>query len=231
LGVRLIIFDLDGTLLDTRERDYQTFAYVFKKYGIKKLSRKKFFSLRRKGLIASEIISYFLRYGNDSLRNEILKKRKAIIEFDHFLKFDKPLFNLEKTLEKIRNKGIKIGIASLRVSNEGFIKSIEQIGILEYVDVYLCRAHIPSPIFVNDDEQELIKMKEKLYCLIIQFSKISRDETIVVGDSKIDLKAAENQKIKAFGVLTPYNREILHSFCGVKIISNIPDILEILKII
>ena len=70
--IKLVIFDLDGTLLDVSERYYLSVKNVLEKFGFSCSSKSEIMKLKKQNLSGNEIISRFIP--------EDVKDRAKLIE-------------------------------------------------------------------------------------------------------------------------------------------------------
>ena len=107
--IRLIIFDFDDTIIDNSFLDYNAFVTPCKQLKIKIPQQKEFIKLRKKGLVAKEIMIKILKKQNkeemlsgylelrtkflfkESLKYLILKKNtKSLLNYWFLTKHPKP---------------------------------------------------------------------------------------------------------------------------------------------
>lgn len=181
--IKAVLFDLDGTLLDTNELIYKSFVYTFKEGLNRNLSK-------------DEITSFYGQPLEDTFKNYINDK----IEIDRLIKmyreYNEKIHDnmcyafdeVEELLLQLKNKGIKIGIVTSK--RESLAKrGMEIAGILKYMDVIVTpectKNHKPH-------SEPALYATEKL--------NIEPKEAIMVGDSNFDLICGRDAGCKTCGV-------------------------------
>ncbi|CCV63712.1 Bipartite prolipoprotein diacylglyceryl transferase and phosphatase domain [Alteracholeplasma palmae J233] len=174
-GRKAILFDLDGTLIDTEKIIIASFEYVFKKW----LPNVKLTAEDKKSFVGPTLHQTFSRYSSDEKEIE-----KLITEYRKYNKtlHDKGVKaypNAKETLDFLKVRGIRLGIVSskARVMVE---EGLKQNDLLQYFEVLVCsddvENHKPHP-------EPLLKAIKALNAPI--------DTTIYVGDHSNDVLAAK----------------------------------------
>lgn len=171
--IKAVLFDLDGTLIDTNELIISSFKHVFEnilKIQVSEAEITKLFGM--------PLNSSFKGY-TDSRIDEIVVEYRAYNEKRHdtmCYAFD----GVKVLLDKLKSMGIKIGI----VTSKGKIlaeKGMRIAGILEYMDVIITpectKNHKPHG-------EPALKACSEL--------NILPSEAIMVGDSHFDIMCGKN---------------------------------------
>ena len=181
--IKAVLFDLDGTLLDTNELIYKSFVYTFKEGLNRNLSKGEITSF-----YGQPLEDTFKNYINDN--NEIDRLIKMYREYNEKINdnmcyaFDE----VEEMLLQLKNKGIKIGIVTSK--RESLAKrGMEIAGILKYMDV------IVTPECTKNHKPH---SEPALYA--IKNLNIDPREAIMVGDSNFDLICGRDAGCKTWGV-------------------------------
>ncbi len=190
-----IIFDLDGTLLNTLDDLADSVNAIMTQEG---------YCLRTKGEIRE-----FIGDGAKSLiekslpeaanEDEILRCLKLFRE--HYMKHmqnqTKPYDGIMKLLKELKGKGIKIGV----VSNKPDEATKE-----------VCRLYFGNFVNVAIGDNAMRKKKpdpDNVFEALAQLNS-KRDKTLYVGDSNTDMITAKNAGLISVGVTWGYrSREVL----------------------
>jgi len=187
--IKLIVFDLDGVLVETKKLHYdalnKSLRDVDPKYEISYdehlakydgLSTHKKLDLlgREKGLSATEFQCIWQR--KQSYTYQLLKELS-------------PDNRLIDVLKKLKNEhGYKIAVASNSIRDSVKI-TLLKLGLLEYVDFYLSNEDVKYP-----------KPHPEIYLRSMITAGVTPKETLIVEDSVIGRNAANNSGAYLLGV-------------------------------
>ena len=185
---KLIIFDLDGVLIDTRELHFEVLNESLKEvssdYVISHkdhLTKFDGLSTRKKLEILSDERGLPIRY------HETIWERKQQLTFKRlktYLKYDKKIVNI---IKKLKQDGLKICVASNSI-RETIKISLMKIGVMEYVDYFISNEDVSSP-----------KPHPEIYMHCMIKEKVLPKETLIIEDSYIGRTSA----MQSGGVLCP----------------------------
>ncbi len=184
---KLIIFDLDGTLLNTIADLAASTNQALAHYGYPThpLEAYRFF-------VGNGINKLFERALPENARTEenILKIRSRFLPYYnvHNADLSAPYPGISNLLQLLQEKGVIIAVASNKYQ-EATEKLIHHyFPTIRFAAVLGQREGIPvkpDPTIVND---------------ILESSGISKEDTLYVGDSGVDMQTARNAGVEAVGV-------------------------------
>jgi len=177
-GIELIIFDLDGVLIDSKEAVYFAATNAFKKFGIKITKKQLDENIKGRGA--------FKDFENLVPEKDPVKKRALLAEvvelFDEektrnqFLDKLKLNHGAKELLKELKRKGYLICL--LTNSNRLGVEAILfKFGLVDFWD----------KIITKDDGFE--KKEDALWFLMEEF-EVSQKQTVYIGDMILDIKAA-----------------------------------------
>ena len=188
--LKLLIFDLDGTLADTSKDITNAVNYAVEPFGGKPLSVSEVKALVGSGitkLIESLIppTHPLLKGGDRGVKEEAVKRFLKFYS-EHLLDYTKPYPLVKETLSKLGDYKKAV------ISNKREVlskKVLEGLGLLNFFDAVLGSDSVterkPSPVpFL-----ELLK----------RFN-VSKNEVIIIGDSNYDIEAGKAACIKTIAV-------------------------------
>lgn len=182
---KLAIFDLDGTLLDTLDDLHLSVCHALKACDFPERSREE---VRR--FIGNGVKKLMERATPDFTDEKTNEKCLQIFRahyLEHMRDNTAPFVGVLPMLEQIRSRGIKIAVVSNKL-HEAVKELCDDYfpGLIDQaIGVTYESERKPSPINV-------IKAMDKFGC--------SKDETIYIGDSEVDVQTAHNAQLKCIGV-------------------------------
>ena len=185
--IKAVIFDLDGTLLDTLEDLANACNYALKTSGFKVHNVKDY--------------TRFVGNGRYKLIERIVpdeyKKDKKVIDkvlglFDeyyekHMIDMTKPYNGIMEMIEDLKEKKIKIAVVSNKPHE--FAVDVVRRSFGEAFEItYGQRPNHPT------------KPDPKTVYEVIELLNVEKNECIYVGDSDVDVNTAKNAGVKSVGV-------------------------------
>ena len=186
--ISFVIFDVDGTLVDSVDLHAEAWQRAFEKYG-KKI---KFYEARRQvGNGGDQYLPEFLtqkeirQFGKEveKLRGEFFKR--------NYLRKIKPFPKVRELFQKLRNDNKQIVLASSAKADE--LEKFKKIARIED----LIEAETSS-----DDAEKSKPYPDIFQAALEKLGKINKKNVVVVGDTAYDAEAAGKIKLKTIGVLT-----------------------------
>lgn len=196
-NINLIILDVDATLINTVSFIEHTFIKTLKKHGVHTTKSQ----LRK---VASKPAADIFIHFAPHLQPEPMMKDLSELQSTLFHTVNAFPGAIEfLKLSKEKNK--KIATATSRTHRTG-AELLKLCGLSEYIDFQVFR----------DDITHAKPHPESILKTLRHFD-IPRHKAVMIGDSTVDIEAGKSAGVKTIGVLTGFDKEILH-------ISN-PDIL------
>ena len=178
----IILFDLDGTLVDTAPDLMDAHNHVMKKFGHKEKKLSDIKSLAGKGAWVMMQRSF-----REEIKDEKIKKEmtKEFIDFysQNIDKGSKPINGVVEFLKWAKTKNISMAVCTNKQERLA-VDLLKKLKIYEYFE-YVAGSDTFS--FNKPDPRHLTDVVE-----IIQGNL---NKTIMVGDSEVDGMSAENAKI------------------------------------
>ena len=184
---KLVIFDLDGTLLNT----------------IADLAHSTNYALNKLGYPTHEIEKYNFMVGNgidklferalpeeEKSKENVLRVRKEFVPYYDIHNADdsRPYPGIPELLSYLQNAGVQIAVASNKY----------QAATQKLVDHYFPEIHFTA-VF---GQREGVKVKPDPIIVsdILEVAKVAKEEVLYVGDSGVDMQTAHNGGLTACGV-------------------------------
>jgi pyrophosphatase PpaX len=211
--INTILFDLDGTLVDSNELIIKSFEETFKKFQPNiKYSRDQLIEMigpplketfkivSEDKLVISEMIEYYRKF-----------YQKHEFEYISIYEF------VISTLKELKSKGINLGIVTTKFEVSA-MPSIKHFGIDKYITNYSFLGstpeHKPHP--------------EPIYYVLSQFDNV--DKALMVGDNTADILAGKNANILTCGIEWSFKKEQLKANNPDFWITNYKELLDIIEL-
>lgn len=209
---KAVIWDLDGTLLDTLEDLKNSVNYGLASFGMPAITLEM--TRRFVGNGVGRLIELAVPEGTDKeTEKKVLDIFKAHYE-EHSLDATQPYEGVVNVLKALKEKGYKMAIVSNKIENavgelaEKFFPGLIDVAIGETPDVP--KKPAPDMIFKALDRLD-----------------VEKDEAIFIGDSDVDVATGINSGLDMFTVLWGFRDEDELVEAGAKIFVRKPD--EILE--
>lgn len=212
--IKAILFDLDGTLLNTLDDIKNSVNYMLKKHGFKERTLDEIRSFVGDG--AKQMIERSIGFTEPKEQVlECLSTYEAHYEV-HKADLTKPYDGVYDLLNQLKEKDIRLAV----VSN----KPMPQV-------IPLIEGLFPGYFEVILGETSELKRKPSPEMLFyaIEALKLSKEDVLFVGDSDVDMQTAINANVDAIAVLWGFRDEAVLKKYQPKYIVNHPK--EILTII
>lgn len=210
-----IIFDLDGTLLNTLDDLSNAVNYCLEKYGYPKRSR-----LEIRSFIGNGIYMLLKRALPKDIKeeelNEIFKNFKKYYT-DHCRINTKPYDGIIELLTYLKNNKYKMAIVSNK--NDAAVKELVSYYFKDFIEAAIgAKEDVrkkPAPDTVNE---------------AMELLKVNKENVIYVGDSEVDKQTADNAGIKCILVDWGFrDRQDLVKLKPLKVVSSAEELRYIIK--
>lgn len=207
-----VIFDFDGTLANTNQMIINSFNHIYNVFHNIECDEKYVMSTFGEPLALTlsrdfgkfdfeDVIACYREYQEDRFNDEV-----TLYE------------TVEETLEYLKNKNIKMGIATSRLKNST-ISALNKFNIAKYFDVVISADDVEKH---KPDKEPLIKAINKL--------DSTPDKTLYVGDSKFDMECALNaEAIPALAGWQHGSEELANKYNIKYVLEKMWDITKLIK--
>lgn len=211
--IRSILFDLDGTLLDTLDDLANSVNYALRTHHLPERSHTKIRSFLGNG-IRNLMLDAVGRGMSDEAFEPVFQTFRTYY-VEHCLDKSKPFAGIIDLLKALQQRGITMAVVSNKLHpavvelNERFFKE-----------------YITSAV----GESATVRRKPNPDAVLAALSELgcSKDEAVYVGDSEVDLQTAQNAGMQCMLVLWGFRDEdFLRSLPGASLFAQCPaDILS-----
>ncbi len=175
--IKAILFDLDGTILDSKDSIIDAVYKTVEKYSQKKITYKDIEA--RFG----EAFDKFIELLAPARKEDIMESYLAHVE-NHHDELVSLFPNVKKILKQLKEQGIKLGI----VTNKQRTLTIRALKLFNI-------EHLFDTIITLDDVKAS-KPDPKPILKAINDIKIDHEHVLMVGDTIFDIKSAQNAHVK-----------------------------------
>ena len=185
--ISLVIFDLDGTLIDSTSEIGFVVNSALKKNGFPE--RSKEFYIKNIGSGIADLLQKSLPDANGNIKDvkKILSEVKNLYSI-HLNKKSKVFDGIYEILDFLKKENIQIAIVTNKL-HQLAIRCVEN-----YFNDY-------NIITIGAEDKFDRKPSPNATYEIINLYKVKPEASIFIGDSHIDIKTAKNANIKSGGVL------------------------------
>lgn len=205
---KAVIFDLDGTLLNTLEDLRDSVNEILKRHGFPLRSLEQIRSYVGNG--AGKLIQRALP--SESPQEEVKRCLDEYLLYyaEHSRIKTRPYEGIPELLEELKNKGIRLAV----VSNKG-----------ENTVKELCESYFPGYIAAAVGDLEGFKKKPEPDNInrAMKALAVEREAVIYVGDSDVDIETARNCNLKSVLVSWGFRGKEYLETCGAVNIIDKPE--------
>lgn len=185
--VSMVLFDLDGTLLDTRGLIFASFIHTFEKYFPDYILTDE----ELESFFGPPLYETFRRYCDDDKKiEEMITYYRAFNKAEHN-NYVKPMEGCKEVLRSLYKKGYKLGIVSSK-KRDVLMLGVELAGVEDYISYYICEGEVENAKPAPDG---ILKCMENIDKTILP------NKVLYVGDHPSDIIAAKAAGVKSCAVM------------------------------
>lgn len=180
--MKAVIFDFDGTLANTLPICYYAFQKVFKEFDNKELTSeeiKAMFGPSETGIIKENLTNLDKETAIELYYEKYLENHSNLVKHNE---------EIEKLINYLRNKGIKLGIVTGKARRSLDI-SLKKLEMDHYFDVIITGDDVMNP---KPHPEGVIKA--------LSILGVENNEAVFIGDSDADIQAGKEANVYTIGV-------------------------------
>jgi pyrophosphatase PpaX len=209
-NITTILFDIDGTLLDTREFILQAFEYALRTHDYEVPGREEISAQVGKHLEEC----YVALAGSKKSLQKLIQAHKNFQDQNFHLSIMFP--GVRETLEYLRGKGYKIAAVTTRYKRTA-LQTLQDADILELFDAVIYGDDVAA---VKPDPEPLLKA--------LQILTEKPEHAVMVGDSHLDIEGGKNTGTRTIRATYGFHKDRMHEPEPDYFIEDIRDLLKIL---
>ncbi len=184
-GDKLVVFDLDGTLLDVSKRYYETYRFILRKRNQRVLSKKTYWDLKRRKTPDRTIIAKTSRIAAFEYEAE----RNKLVEDKRFLRFDKAVPGARQALDELKKRHL-LFLLTARKNRKNLLWQLNKLKLAKYFDKILSsKSRAGEPLEVKISFMRKIK------------NAVPQGSIAIIGDTEADILAGKKEGVLTIGVL------------------------------
>lgn len=209
----IIVWDLDGTILDTEPAIIETYRRLFMKYG----KESDFDQTKQLEVLGPPLRKMFPIYFKDQDVEKLIEEYREI-NYELHKDYVKPMKNAKEVLEALYKDGYRMAIVSTKMKS-GVEFGLGLFDMNKYFEVIVGEGDVSKG---KPDPEGIIQACKMM--------NVSHDDLIYIGDSNTDIQAATSAGAYSIGYLFNNRREdaIIKANPN-KIIRDLDEVLEIVK--
>ncbi len=209
--LKAILFDLDGTLIDSSMLILDAFAHTAETHNLSQ-TKDDFFHHLKLGRVKEEIYEKFI----DSKDIHNLIQTHNTFQNQHLERI-KIFADVQDVLHTFHEKGFKLGVVTTK--GKARVEPLLQMhGLAHYFDTVITLEDITNP---KPHPEPILKALEIL--------NVKPEEAAMVGDSPADIKSGKAAGVKTVAVTYGFYGEKIKELEPDYIISNIAGLIDLVK--
>ena len=176
MGIKTLILDLDGPILDTRDRHYACYRDILMQYDQTVLTQEDYWQRKRMGQSNREILTAM---GCGHLVKSFQQAWLARIETDKYLKYDHMQPGAIEKLQQWHQSGYEMLLVTLRQSQQRLMSQLTQLQIDLYFNHILICEHAQGGHGKADAVRHAVPW-------------VMPTQALWIGDSEVDWIGAQN---------------------------------------
>lgn len=180
--ISTVLFDLDGTIVDTNELIITTFLHVIEKHLDKPYTREQIIPYM--GMTLEEQLQIFSGQAEVS---HLVKEYRSFNN-EHHDELVREFPHVLEVIRELHQRGIKLGVVTTKIRLTA-MRALELFGLKPYMDVIITVEDVKHP---KPHAEPILTAVNQL--------KADPDSTLMVGDSPADLKSAHAAGVRSAAV-------------------------------
>ncbi|AIQ38742.1 pyrophosphatase PpaX [Paenibacillus sp. FSL R7-0297] len=180
--IECVLFDLDGTIVNTNELIISSFMHALKENNLPALTREEI--IPHMGTTLQQQMSAFSGLQDTS----VLELSYRSYNYAHHDELIRSFPHVNETMEGLLSRGIKLGIVTTKI-RPTTLKALEMFDLLKYMETI---------VTVNDVSQA--KPHPEPVLTAVANLGVDPARTLMVGDSAVDIQSAKAAGVRVAAV-------------------------------
>lgn len=175
--IKQIFLDLDGPLLDGKERHYYCYRNILERFGFKPIDCCEYWEKKRCMLNRKDLLNMS---GAGIIYNDFIIAWLSMIESPGVLSLDKVQDGAEDCLRRWKKQGIELTLVTMRKDKQALEEQLELKGLRHFLDTVLVSDHANGGVGKANAVRNYFK------------ERLNTDSALWIGDTEADWEAAKS---------------------------------------
>lgn len=204
-----IIMDLDGTLINTEGRDYQSFLCTAREFGFKDPDPQTILQKRKAGLLSDRILSELSGIDSPEKLRPLMEFRTRYIQSQEILCHDRCFDGITSSLEQLQRAGTKNFIATLRTKKQQVWELLRREKIDLFFEDIFCVEDLGAAAASRAGSLDtMVEHKFQILQKLMAHIDLEPGKTPFVGDTIFDMQAGRRLGFLGVGVSTGFTPKL-----------------------
>jgi len=176
-AVKKIFLDLDGPLLDCKERHYHCYRRILEKFGYKPIDIDEYWEKKR-AMISRRLLLNMS--GAEDIYDDFLAAWLTMIESSDMLVLDKVQEGAVDCLRGWKEQGVELTLVTMRKNKHTLEEQLNLTGLRQFFDAVLVCDHADGGVGKADAVRELFQ------------GNVNNETALLIGDTEADWEAAKS---------------------------------------
>ncbi|MEK4061840.1 MULTISPECIES: pyrophosphatase PpaX [Paenibacillus] len=210
--IECVLFDLDGTIVNTNELIIGSFMHALKENNLPSLTREQI--IPHMGTTLHQQLNAFSGLEDTS----VLEKSYRSYNYAHHDELIGSFPRVNETMEELSRRGIRMGIVTTKI-RPTTLKALEMFDLLKYMETIVTVTDVTQP-----------KPHPEPVLTAIRNLDVDPHHTLMVGDSIVDIQSAKAAGVPVAAVAWSLKgEETLRKYEPDYIIHDMTDLYEIVR--
>lgn len=209
--IKAIVFDIDGTLLDTTEFIFQSFEHTFKHHNLPLLTRPEIHNH-----MGHALPDMYVSIAPDYMDHAALVETHRSFQ-EKNLHLSTPFLHTLETLLELKNRGIKMSAVTNR-SKRTSLSTLKNAGLDHLFEM-----------IVSAEDVTTAKPHPEGLLRVLKHMGVDPYESLMVGDTLADVEAGKAAGVKTVGTTQGLGKDAIIEHKPDFIIRDISEILKIIE--
>ncbi|MEK5035326.1 pyrophosphatase PpaX [Paenibacillus sp. FSL R7-0302] len=212
--IECVLFDLDGTIVNTNELIINSFMHALKENNLPALTREQIIPLM--GTTLQQQLGAFS--GLEPKDIGVLERSYRSYNNAHHDELVRAFPHVNETMEELQRQGIKLGVVTTKI-RPTTLKALEMFDLLKYMETIVTVNDVTHP-----------KPHPEPVLTAVANLGVDPAKTLMVGDSAVDIQSAKAAGVRVAGVAWSLKGEaVLRTYEPDYIIQEMKDLYSIVE--